>query len=583
MNTALTLLESLKLENGRRWGDACTSWQREAARTMLDPDAPPFRWESRPRSGSKTTDAAAVIIAAALAVLPPGSFMYGFAVDRDQAEILVKAIAGFTARTPELGAHVDLANNQVTFSNRTTFEALAADAASTWGLKPAFIVADEVCQWPTTRNAKELWVAMFSSLGKVPGAKLLCISTSGDPAHWTHDIYETAKTSPMWSVADIPGLLPWVSSDYLDEQRRMLSPAVFARLHMNEWTSPDDRLTNLEDLRACVAHRGSLPPQSGVRYVIGVDLAVKVDNAVAAVCHAVKTPAGGTTVVLDHMEIWEPRKRLGRVRQVDLETVRDWLREAAMRYNSALLVFDPAKGEQMIPELKRSSLRVEEDTFTPAKNNDRTIALYTAIQDHRLALPDDEALIDELANVTLRESSPNVLRMDHVSGRHDDRATALSLANFNLTRTTGGQGAGFTAFYEALAIYGSAAAIPKDYFGVPIAASTTTPEAESEMGEVECLREDCGWEQSTETCRHASCDPYDDTKRGSPDSPEEIAAAKEQARLRREWDGDSPFVCDRHSWSEIEPGVEKCSGSCRKKRETEVAWQARINDREVTK
>ncbi|HZL48667.1 MAG TPA: hypothetical protein VFC30_06600 [Solirubrobacteraceae bacterium] len=578
MNTALTLLESLKLEGGRRWGDACTSWQRETARTMLDPDAPPFRWESRPRSGSKTTDAAALVITLALAQLPPGSFFYGFAVDQDQAEILIKAIAGFTSRTPELGAHVDLANNRVTFSNRTTFEALAADAASTWGLKPALIVADEVCQWPTTRNAKELWEAMFSSLGKVPGAKLLCITTSGDPAHWTRKIYETALTSPMWSVADIPGLLPWVSSNYLDEQRRMLSPAVFARLHMNEWTSPDDRLTNLEDLRACVAHRGSLPPQPGVQYVIGVDLAVKVDNAVAAVCHAVKNAQGGLTVVLDHMEVWEPSKgRLGKRRQVDLETVRGWLSETALRYNHALLVFDPAKGEQMIPELKRQGLRVEEDTFTPGKNNDRTIALYTAIQDHRLALPDDEALIDELANVTLRESSPNVLRMDHVSGRHDDRATAVSLSNFHLTRRS--PSSGTPEEWKMVWEHRSAAEI--EAHRNPSAAAP-----EDELEEFECLREDCGWQQATETCRHASCDPDDDSKRGKEDSPEVIAAAKKaadaQASLRREW-GAGPFACDRHYWSPVEPGVEHCSGSCRGSRETQDAWQARINDSEVTK
>lgn len=507
MNAALSLLESLILEDGRRWGDAAVDWQRECARVMLDVLLPPFRWESRPRSGSKSTDAGAIIIAVALVLLPPGSFLYGFAVDLDQAEILIKAIEGFCRRTPGLEAHVDLANNKVTFSNGSTFEALPADAASSWGLKPSFVVADEVCQWPSTTNAKEMWEAMFSSLGKVPGAKLLCISTSGDPAHWTRDIYETALTSPMWTTADIPGLLPWVSTDYLDEQRRMLSPAVFARLHMNEWTSPDDRLTNLEDLRACVAHRGSLPPQSGARYVIGVDLAVKVDNAVAAICHAVKTPAGGQTVVLDHMEVWEPRKgRLGKRRQVDLETVRGWLSEAAPRYNHALLVFDPAKGEQMIPELKRQGLRVEEDTFTPAKNNDRAISLYTAIQDHRLALPDDDALIDELANVTLRESSPNVLRLDHVSGRHDDRATALSLANFHLTHQPTGSGAAFMEYMQAEILFGRGN-IPKGYFD-------RAPEPEYDIIETSpCTRTDCTWRPSTEhpgydECTAADCDEY---------------------------------------------------------------------------
>jgi hypothetical protein len=45
-----------------------------------------------------------------------------------------------------------------------------------------------------------------------------------------------------------------------------------------------------------------------------------------------------------------------------------------------------------------------------------------------LALPADEDLIDELANVRLRETSPGVVRMDHGEGQHDDRAIALALA-----------------------------------------------------------------------------------------------------------------------------------------------------------
>lgn len=39
----------------------------------------------------------------------------------------------------------------------------------------------------------------------------------------------------------------------------------------------------------------------------------------------------------------------------------------------------------------------------------------------------DQALVDELRNVRLRETSPGV-RMDHDPGRHDDRAIALAMA-----------------------------------------------------------------------------------------------------------------------------------------------------------
>ena len=99
---ALDLLASFVLEDGRRWGAAASDFQWATARWALDPSAPPYRWDSRPRGGSKTTDAAALCAVLMVAVLPPGSSLVCFAVDRDQARQLADALRGFTARTPAL-------------------------------------------------------------------------------------------------------------------------------------------------------------------------------------------------------------------------------------------------------------------------------------------------------------------------------------------------------------------------------------------------------------------------------------------------------------------------------------------------
>ena len=58
--------------------------------------------------------------------------------------------------------------------------------------------------------------------------------------------------------------------------------------------------------------------------------------------------------------------------------------------------------------------------------------LFRLLRDRHVALPDDEELLDELANVRLRETSPGVLRMDHDPDKHDDRAIAVALAAFTL-------------------------------------------------------------------------------------------------------------------------------------------------------
>jgi hypothetical protein len=92
----------------------------------------------------------------------------------------------------------------------------------------------------------------------------------------------------------------------------------------------------------------------------------------------------------------------------------------------------------MAQRLRRGGLTVEEYAFSQQSVGRLAIALHTAIRDHRIVLPDDEELIDELANVRLRETSPGVLRMDHDSDRHDDRAISLALAVRYLAETAGG-------------------------------------------------------------------------------------------------------------------------------------------------
>ena len=72
-----------------------------------------------------------------------------------------------------------------------------------------------------------------------------------------------------------------------------------------------------------------------------------------------------------------------------------------------------------------------ESSGTPTRNDILSSipdSEYNLIRSHRLALPRDDDLIDELMNVRLRETSPGVYRMDHDPGRHDDRAIALALA-----------------------------------------------------------------------------------------------------------------------------------------------------------
>jgi len=93
---------------------------------------------------------------------------------------------------------------------------------------------------------------------------------------------------------------------------------------------------------------------------------------------------------------------------------------------------DPWQGLLLARNLRASGVRVEEFTFSAGSVGRIALTLFNLLHDRRIALPDDSELLDELANVRLRQTLPGVVRLDHDSDRHDDRAVAVALAAHQL-------------------------------------------------------------------------------------------------------------------------------------------------------
>jgi len=196
--------------------------------------------------------------------------------------------------------------------------------------------------------------------------------------------------------------------------------------HANRWATGEDRLTTEADLEACVTLDGPQDAESEARYAIGVDLGLRRDRTAVAVCHR----ADDGRIVLDRLGVW----RGSRLRAVRLEEVERWIETAARDYNDAQVVIDPYQAEGLAQRLEGSGVRVELHPFTSASVARLAGTLFGLLRDRRLALPDDEELLDELRHVRIRETSPGVYRLDHDAGRHDDRAIALALAAATLQR-----------------------------------------------------------------------------------------------------------------------------------------------------
>jgi hypothetical protein len=175
-------------------------------------------------------------------------------------------------------------------------------------------------------------------------------------------------------------------------------------------------------------------PKIWAQLVMGLDLGLTRDRAVLTVGHAEGIDRGDdrastmVVVVVDRMEVWQGSKES----PASIEVVEATILEAWLSYGRPRLVVDPWNAAMLVQRLRRRGLKVVEHNFSQASNSRRAVMLYRLLRDHLLDLPDDEALVDELATVRLDETAPGVYRVDHEDGRHDDRVASLGLVAHEL-------------------------------------------------------------------------------------------------------------------------------------------------------
>jgi hypothetical protein len=300
-------------------------------------------------------------------------------------------------------------------------EVLAADVGSSFGLRPYFLVVDELSVWGETEAPRRLFDAVTSALTKTPGARCLVITSAGSPSHWSYKVLEHARADPLWHTHEVEGPPPWTDAGRLAEQQRRLLPSVYTRLFENIWCEGEDVLATRDDVLACVGHDGDLPPARR-RYTAALDVGLVNDRCVAVVAHAEDRPVG-RTVVVDRLAVWQGRRSA----PVDLSLVEAWLRQACTAYRCGL-VYDPFQAAHLTQRLNAAGIRARQFTFSSASVGKLASTLFGLLRDRCLDLPNHDPLIDELCSVKLRETTPGVVRMDHTPSGHDDMAVTVAMA-----------------------------------------------------------------------------------------------------------------------------------------------------------
>ena len=405
-------------EDGTPLGHRLDAWQRDDLKAALTSER--NVWWERPRGHSKSQDAAVVALTR-LVLGPPGQRIYFCATDQDQAALAFDSLRGFVRRSPLLARALRLLRHVVIFdAHDSTCTVLPADAAGSWGLRPSLVVADELSQWRTQAHEEFFW-SLWSSLGKVEGARLVtCLTAHWDRTGLAWRLREQVLHDPAWLVSIRGQCASWVTTEFLETQRRLLPAHLFAMLHENVWTQAGAEFLSWEEIEGAFdpAHAARHEPLPGAQYVFGLDVATVRDRTALAIVRA-----EGDVIALDELVLWSgtPQQR------VSLAEVEEVVADLAWRFKPVQIVLDPFQGLLMADRLRRRGFQVKEHSFTPSSRAALFETVLHLLRQRRVRLFPHPVLREELTGLRWTVKG-GVLRPDHPASGHDDAVVAFALA-----------------------------------------------------------------------------------------------------------------------------------------------------------
>jgi len=396
-----------------------SGWQRLAGQTV---DGGFNRaYLERGRGHSKTSDLA-VMACWALAFAPAQLSGVVAAADKDQARLLRDAINRLLNLNPWLRLALDVALYKVT-CQRTGAELiiLASDAASSYGLTPHFILIDELTHW----QSGALWESLISAAAKRANCLVVIISNAGlgQGRTWQWIAREACRTGPGWYFSRCDGpVASWITSDRLDEQRRLLPPKAFARLWLNEWTTDDGDCLDPDLIERAITQSGAVSePVPGRTYCVGLDLAVRRDYAALALLEA---DPNSKRIRVAACQVWKPP----RGGEIDLAAVQTFTAQTARRFRAPIF-YDPHQCALLAQNLRNEDLRCTEVPFTGANCAKMASTILQIFNEGRIDLFRHNQLIDDLRRLTIvqRSFGFKLEAARDLSGGHADSAFALAI------------------------------------------------------------------------------------------------------------------------------------------------------------
>jgi hypothetical protein len=323
---------------------------------------------------------------------------------------------------------------EMVVSNGTVIKAIASDYRGGAGSRHSLAILDEL--WGFTSEAAERLFEELTPPPTEPDAWLLVVTLAGFTGESTllerlyqrglggtrlDDELEITRANDLVMFWSHTARQPWQTPAYYEEQRRLLRPSTYLRLHENRWTTGVSVFLTPELWDAGVDRtRTPLVNDRSKPLFIGVDAAQKHDNAavVGVYWH-------GDKLVLATHRLWKPSP----TDPLDLEaTIEAYLRDLHARYDICEIVCDPWQMARSIATLKAAGLPIRELPQTSASTTAFGQNLFDLINGRNLLMYPADDLRQQALNTVAVESTRGWRIAKEKTSKKIDAIVALAMA-----------------------------------------------------------------------------------------------------------------------------------------------------------
>jgi hypothetical protein len=297
------------------------------------------------------------------------------------------------------------------------------------GFAVNFFIIDEAA-----RVSREAFDSVLTTTTQTDGRGIVISTPKG--RNWFYDVYQWGEKHklmpgepdehPEWMSIRMPTWAnPTVKPSRIALMRKNMPQEVFEQEIAARFLL--DGAGVFRNVDGCIKHglydASGRPiwekPQSGHRYVMGVDLARKKDFSVITVVDAVRK----------HVVYWD------RFQDPSWAVQKSKIVSVAKQFNNAWIWMDgTGLGDPIVQDVRNAGCHVECYIISNRSKQDMVERLRTSIEFQRISYPIIPTMIKELKAYEYDVGATGNIKYSAPSGQHDDTVISLALANLAIER-----------------------------------------------------------------------------------------------------------------------------------------------------